>query len=198
MTSTFLHIHQSRLYDEASKKKVNWACNTSKGKVVCEEACRRASLTLVAISVQACIFLRHIGHCSRSAVLLVMRCLLTDVQVDMSLGILEVSVDCEHVITPVSIRREINKHGGTIRLGASGAIVTVTKVHASRLRKDFNPPPPYRLALSKQYRVASFATARVLSCLHSRGLRCSCCRVTWFNCDSEACNLVTAAMTAKD
>jgi hypothetical protein len=54
--------------------------------------------------------------------------------------------------------------------------------------------PPYRAALSQQYSVASFATVRVLSCLHSPGLRCSFCNVEWFFCDLEACNLVTAAI----
>jgi hypothetical protein len=35
--------------------------------------------------------------------------------------------------------------------------------------------PPYRAALSQQYSVASFGTVRVLSCLHSPGLRSSFC-----------------------
>jgi hypothetical protein len=41
--------------------------------------------------------------------------------------------------------------------------------------------------------VASFATLRGASCLHSSGLRCSCCNVERFCCDLEACNLVTDA-----
>jgi hypothetical protein len=54
-----------------------------------------------------------------------------------------------------------------------------------------SPPPPYRAALSHQNSIASFATLQVLSCLHSLGLRCSCCNVVRFCCDLEACNLVT-------
>jgi hypothetical protein len=67
-------------------------------------------------------------------------------------------------------------------------IVVFTSLHASRPRKD-------RAALSPQYSVASFATLRVLSCLHSPGLRCSCCNVVQFFCDLEVCNLVTATVT---
>jgi hypothetical protein len=52
--------------------------------------------------------------------------------------------------------------------------------------------PSYRAAICYQYSVASFATVRVLSCLHSHGLGCSCCNVVRFFCDLEACNLVTA------
>jgi hypothetical protein len=72
--------------------------------------------------------------------------------------------------------------------------VAINKLHASRPRKDFNPPPPSRAALSQQYSVASFATLQVLSCLHSPGLRCSCCNVVRFCCDLEACNLMTATV----
>jgi hypothetical protein len=53
------------------------------------------------------------------------------------------------------------------------AKAAVTKLHASRPRKDFIPPLPYRAVLNHQCSVASFATLRVLSCLHSPGLRCS-------------------------
>jgi hypothetical protein len=53
--------------------------------------------------------------------------------------------------------------------------------------------PPYRTTLSQQYSVVSFATMLVLGCLHSPGLRCSCCNVVRFCCDLEAYNLVTAA-----
>jgi hypothetical protein len=73
-------------------------------------------------------------------------------------------------------------------------IVTVTKLHASRPRKYFTPPPPYRAARSQHYRVASFATLRVLSCLHSPRFRCSCCNVVRFFCDLEACSLVTVTL----
>jgi hypothetical protein len=54
--------------------------------------------------------------------------------------------------------------------------------------------PPYRAAVSHKYSVSSFATLRVLSCLHSPGFRCSCCDVVRFFCDLEACNLVTATI----
>jgi hypothetical protein len=50
---------------------------------------------------------------------------------------------------------------------------------------------PYRAALSNQHSVASFATLRVFSCLHSPGLCCSCCNVVRFCCGLEVCNLVT-------
>jgi hypothetical protein len=53
------------------------------------------------------------------------------------------------------------------------------------------PPSPYRAALNHQY---SFATLRVLSCLHSPVLRCSCYNVVRFCCDREACDLVTATV----
>jgi hypothetical protein len=56
--------------------------------------------------------------------------------------------------------------------------VPVTKLHASRPRKD---SPPYRAAPSQQYSVARFATLLVLSCRHSPGLRCSCCSVLRFS-----------------
>jgi hypothetical protein len=65
-------------------------------------------------------------------------------------------------------------------------IVAVTKVHASRPRKDFIISPPHRAAISQQYSVASFVMLRVLSCLHSPGLRCSC--------DLEVWNFVTATI----
>jgi hypothetical protein len=53
---------------------------------------------------------------------------------------------------------------------------------------------PYRAALSQQYSVARFAKLRVLSCLHSPGLRRSCSNVVRICCDLEACDLVTAAI----
>jgi hypothetical protein len=71
------------------------------------------------------------------------------------------------------------------------SIVAVTKLHASRSRKDFTPP--YRAALSQQYSVDSFATLRVLSCVHWPGLRCSCCNVERLCCDLEAYTLMTAS-----
>jgi hypothetical protein len=48
--------------------------------------------------------------------------------------------------------------------------------------------------VSQQYSVATFATLRVLSYLHSPGLRCSCCNVARFRRDLQACNLVTATV----
>jgi hypothetical protein len=69
------------------------------------------------------------------------------------------------------------------------ALVAVTKLHASRPRKDLKKT--YFAALSQQYSVASFATLLGLSCLHSSGLHCSCCNVVRFCCVLEACNLVT-------
>jgi hypothetical protein len=51
--------------------------------------------------------------------------------------------------------------------------------------------PPLTPRLCHQH---SFATLLVLSCLHSLGLRCSCCNVVRFFCDLEACNLVTATI----
>jgi hypothetical protein len=53
-------------------------------------------------------------------------------------------------------------------------------------------PPPPRTVLRQQYSVASFATLRVLSCLHSPGLRCSWYNVVRFCCDFEACSMVMA------
>jgi hypothetical protein len=76
----------------------------------------------------------------------------------------------------------------------STIIVAVTKLHASRPRKDFNPPPRYRAALNQQYSVASFATLLILSCLHSPGLRCSYFNVVRFCCDLETCELVTTTI----
>jgi hypothetical protein len=55
---------------------------------------------------------------------------------------------------------------------SSAAVVTVSKLHASRLRNDLNLP--LAAAVSSKYSVAGFA-ARVLSCLHLPGLRSSCC-----------------------
>jgi hypothetical protein len=51
----------------------------------------------------------------------------------------------------------------------------------------------YRAALSHQYNVANFAKLRLASCLHSSGLRCSCCNVVRLRCVLQPCNLVTAA-----
>jgi hypothetical protein len=51
------------------------------------------------------------------------------------------------------------------------------------------------MALSHQYRVASFSIVRVLSCLHSSALSCSCCNVIQLCYDLDACNLVTATAT---
>jgi hypothetical protein len=48
----------------------------------------------------------------------------------------------------------------------------------------------YSAAQIRQYSVASFATLRLLNCLHSPVLRCSYCNVVRSYCDSEACNLV--------
>jgi hypothetical protein len=74
-------------------------------------------------------------------------------------------------------------------------IVVGTKLHASRPRKDFTPPPPLlRAALSQQFSVASFATLRFLRCLHSPGVCCSFCNVVRFYCDLEACNLLTTTI----
>jgi hypothetical protein len=56
------------------------------------------------------------------------------------------------------------------------------------------PHLPLRTVLSQQYSVVSFATLRVMSCLHSSGLRCWCCNVVRFCCDLEAWNLVTATI----
>jgi hypothetical protein len=69
-------------------------------------------------------------------------------------------------------------------------IVAVTKLHASRPRKDSTHP--FRSALSHQYSVATFTTLRVLSCIHSPGSRYSSCNVIRFCCDLQVCNLVTA------
>jgi hypothetical protein len=46
-----------------------------------------------------------------------------------------------------------------------------------------------RLALSQQHGVPSLLEVRVLSCLHSPGLRISCYNVVRFFCALEACNL---------
>jgi hypothetical protein len=60
-----------------------------------------------------------------------------------------------------------------------------------------SPPPPFRVTLSHQYSVASFHTLRVLNCLHSLELRCSCCNVVRFCCDLETCDLVTATIVTE-
>jgi hypothetical protein len=46
--------------------------------------------------------------------------------------------------------------------------VAVTKLHASRPRKDFTSP--YRTAISQEHGVANFVTLGVVSCLLSPGL----------------------------
>jgi hypothetical protein len=58
--------------------------------------------------------------------------------------------------------------------------------------------PPHRVVLSQRFNVATFATVRVLSYLHSPELRCLCCNVVRFCCDLEACNLVTATFAIND
>jgi hypothetical protein len=59
-------------------------------------------------------------------------------------------------------------------------------------------PLLYRAALSCQYNVVSFATLRVLSCLHSPGLCCSCCNASRFCCNLEPCNLMTATKVTRN
>jgi hypothetical protein len=80
-------------------------------------------------------------------------------------------------------------------------VVYIMFTHSSRHQiacfkamEGLKPPPPYRVSLSHQYSVASFATLKVLSCLHSTGFLCSCCNVVRFWYDLEACNLVTATL----
>lgn len=70
--------------------------------------------------------------------------------------------------------------------------VAVTKLSASRPWKIFTPPP-LRAALNQQHNVVRFPTLRVLRCILSPNLRCSCCNVAQFFCDLEACNLVAAS-----
>jgi hypothetical protein len=53
-----------------------------------------------------------------------------------------------------------------------------------------NFPPPCHAVQCHQYSVASFATLLVLSCLHSPGLRSSCCNVVRFCCGLEACHQI--------
>jgi hypothetical protein len=60
--------------------------------------------------------------------------------------------------------------------------------------KGLHPAARFRAARSQQYSVARFASLRVLSCLHSPGLRCSCCNVVRFCCDLEASNSVTTTV----
>jgi hypothetical protein len=55
---------------------------------------------------------------------------------------------------------------------------------------------PYHAARSHQYSVTSFATPRVLSRLHSSGLRWPCGNVVRFWCDLEACTLETATLAS--
>jgi hypothetical protein len=54
--------------------------------------------------------------------------------------------------------------------------------------------PPYRSALNHQYSVASFATLLVLRCLHSSGLRCSCCNIVRFYYDLAAYIVLVLAL----
>jgi hypothetical protein len=72
----------------------------------------------------------------------------------------------------------------------------IHKISISMLQGHWRTSPlPYRGALSQDYSVASFATPRVLSCLHSPGLRLSCYNDVRFCSDLEAHNLATIAIT---
>jgi hypothetical protein len=71
-------------------------------------------------------------------------------------------------------------------------VEAATKLHASRPQKDSSP---FRAALSQQESVASFATVRVLSCLHPPLF--SCCNTVIFCCDLEARNLVVTITVRK-
>jgi hypothetical protein len=51
---------------------------------------------------------------------------------------------------------------------------------------------PHHAGPSRQYKVANSATPRLLSCLHSPGLGCSCYNVVRYFSDREAWNLLTA------
>jgi hypothetical protein len=83
----------------------------------------------------------------------------------------------------------VTNHRKTFAVLCYSTTAAVSSLHASRLRKDLTP---YHAALSQQYSVASFATLRILNCLHSPRLRCSSCNGVLFRFDLEACNLVTA------
>jgi hypothetical protein len=96
---------------------------------------------------------------------------------------------CTGVVLNAKEKREV------ISVMNACTVVAVTKLHASRSRKDFSAP--YRAALSQQYSVASFSKVRVLSCLYSSGLRCSCYNGVRFCYDLQACNLVTATIVAR-
>jgi hypothetical protein len=82
----------------------------------------------------------------------------------------------------------------------TGGKITLSKTYSSRHQivcskaTEGLPPPIYLTALSRHYSVASFATLQVLSCIHSPGLRCSCCNVVRFCCDHEARNFMTATV----
>jgi hypothetical protein len=65
------------------------------------------------------------------------------------------------------------------------------KLQASRPWKNFTAC--YRTARSQEHSAASFATLRVLNCLHSPGVLCSSSNVVGFCCDFEDRNLLTAA-----
>jgi hypothetical protein len=55
-----------------------------------------------------------------------------------------------------------------------------------------HPPTAWPQVTSNTSLLVRFATLLVLSCLHSPGLRCSCCNVVRFCCDLATCRLVTA------
>jgi hypothetical protein len=65
--------------------------------------------------------------------------------------------------------------------------VAATKLHATRTWKDFTPPP-------NRAAVIASTELRVLSCLHSSGLRYSCYNVIQFCWVLEARSLMTAAV----
>jgi hypothetical protein len=78
-------------------------------------------------------------------------------------------------------------------------------IHSSRHQiacfkatEGVHPSPFPAAALRHKYSVGSFATLRVLSCLHSPGLRCSCWNIVRFCCDLEACNLLTATVVVRE
>jgi hypothetical protein len=72
---------------------------------------------------------------------------------------------------------------------------TVVGRHQTARFKDMEMlRPAYRAAASQEYSVASFATVRVASCLHSHEIRCSCFNGVQFSCDLATGNLVTATI----
>jgi hypothetical protein len=118
---------------------------------------------------------------------------------------MRVGVESSELLGQAFVRRKAvsqpsSRESGRRRFSVSGLNVhSETSIISSRhliayFKASEGLHPPYSTTRSHQHSVASFATLRVLNCLHSPGLCCSCCNIVRFCCGLDACSLLTATI----